>query len=216
MIDEDERVLAAVRGRLDAVTRDIAVPPSPGFAGQTKSDRRPRGPVSSGNPGTLRMLVVGGLAVLLVGIVANGLRPGGDGSASSGRSAETSSAAQATPDGSLVTGAASSASPATSVDLPTHSRPTNGQCPQAHLGPVILRADRSLAQPVYVEHVESGTRRLILLWPYGFTARFDPQLEILDDRGRVVAREGDVLDLGGGVTDQRYDFFACHITRVDP
>jgi hypothetical protein len=36
-----------------------------------------------------------------------------------------------------------------------------------------------------------------LLWPPGYRARLDP-LEILDQDGEVVAREGDMLVVGGG------------------
>jgi hypothetical protein len=38
-----------------------------------------------------------------------------------------------------------------------------------------------------------GASRIDLLWPRGSTARFNPQLEVLDGSGRVVAREGDLI-----------------------
>jgi hypothetical protein len=37
------------------------------------------------------------------------------------------------------------------------------------------------------------------VWPQGFTARFDPNLAVLDASGRVVYRAGDKID-GGCVT----------------
>jgi hypothetical protein len=40
-----------------------------------------------------------------------------------------------------------------------------------------------------------GTRHE-LAWPIGYSARFDPALEVLDDRGHVIAREGS--HIGGG------------------
>lgn len=44
--------------------------------------------------------------------------------------------------------------------------------------------------------------RWLLLWPEGFRARFlDGQLEVLDEGGEVVAREGEPLTVGGGETN---------------
>ena len=42
--------------------------------------------------------------------------------------------------------------------------------------------------------------RLEIVWPAGYLARFDPNLEILDENGNVVMREGDTVtgDCGGG------------------
>jgi hypothetical protein len=42
--------------------------------------------------------------------------------------------------------------------------------------------------------------RLEIVWPAGYRARFDPNLEILDENGNVVMREGDTVtgDCGGG------------------
>lgn len=37
-----------------------------------------------------------------------------------------------------------------------------------------------------------------MLWPPGYRARLDP-LEILDPDGQIVAREGDLLVVGGGI-----------------
>ena len=39
--------------------------------------------------------------------------------------------------------------------------------------------------------LEPGGRRLV--WPFGFVARFSPTLEILDQDGRLVMREGDAV-----------------------
>jgi hypothetical protein len=36
-----------------------------------------------------------------------------------------------------------------------------------------------------------------ILWPYGYTARSNP-LRVLDESGRVLARVGDQVNLGGG------------------
>ncbi len=38
----------------------------------------------------------------------------------------------------------------------------------------------------------SGTR-IEILWPIGYSARFDPTVEVLDASGNVVGREGDLI-----------------------
>lgn len=42
----------------------------------------------------------------------------------------------------------------------------------------------------------SRGRRLDLVWPEGYSARFAPLLEVLDETGTVVARDGDVIEGG--------------------
>jgi hypothetical protein len=100
------------------------------------------------------------------------------------------------------------------VQLPTWpEKPVSGLCPAALLGGVTLRGDpTNQSRPVWVE--SRGGGRLTVVWPYGFSARFSPGLELLDSEGEVVAREGDLLDLGGGVVaslDPAYDFYACRV-----
>lgn len=46
-----------------------------------------------------------------------------------------------------------------------------------------------------------GPSRIDLVWPSGYSARFDPQLEIVDPNGVVVMREGDQIE-GACVTSQ--------------
>ncbi|HEX5467176.1 MAG TPA: hypothetical protein VFW92_10935 [Candidatus Limnocylindrales bacterium] len=48
----------------------------------------------------------------------------------------------------------------------------------------------------------ADARRFDIVWPAGFTARFDPDLEILDPSGAVVARAGTISDAGGTGDDQ--------------
>lgn len=57
----------------------------------------------------------------------------------------------------------------------------------------------SLDDPLVV-WTQSGSRRQDTHWPEGWVARFGPKLEIVDTRGRVRSRDGDVcrLDLGTG------------------
>jgi len=51
--------------------------------------------------------------------------------------------------------------------------------------------------------VGSGERRIELVWPPGFVARFSPTLEVVDATGKVVLREGDPIG-GGCVTGDRH------------
>ena len=53
----------------------------------------------------------------------------------------------------------------------------------------ILRGSATDQRVVWLEDAASG-RRMELVWPPGYTARFVPKLEVLDQRGNVVAREG--------------------------
>jgi hypothetical protein len=53
--------------------------------------------------------------------------------------------------------------------------------------------------------------RYELQWPRGFTARFNPELEMVASNGEVVAREGDDLDLGGGFGARDGAFSVCEI-----
>lgn len=41
-----------------------------------------------------------------------------------------------------------------------------------------------------------GNQRLELVWPEGYSARFVPTLEVLDDAGKVIARDGDRITGG--------------------
>lgn len=47
----------------------------------------------------------------------------------------------------------------------------------------------------------AGGFRLELLWPVGYQARFSPNLELLDEQGAVVAREGDLIIGSCSITD---------------
>lgn len=43
---------------------------------------------------------------------------------------------------------------------------------------------------------QSGARRIDVLWPPGYAARFADRLEILDNTGQIVLRGGDVISGG--------------------
>ena len=52
----------------------------------------------------------------------------------------------------------------------------------------------------YCLWLRSGTTTNSVVWPYRWTARLAPKVEILDQDGRVVAHEGELLVFGGGGT----------------
>lgn len=45
--------------------------------------------------------------------------------------------------------------------------------------------------------LEDAGSRFAVLWPPGYSARFDP-LRLVNERGDVIAREGDLIRSGGG------------------
>jgi len=53
-------------------------------------------------------------------------------------------------------------------------------------------------------------------WPNGYVARDAPRRELLDDSGRVVAREGDSVALGGGEGSAGPGFVVCGQLDVTP
>lgn len=59
-----------------------------------------------------------------------------------------------------------------------------------------LHGDENAEEIVWLEGATSG-RRYTVTWPSGYSARFTPTLELLDDLGRPIAREGDVLEIEG-------------------
>jgi hypothetical protein len=44
---------------------------------------------------------------------------------------------------------------------------------------------------------DAGAERVGLIWPFGYYAMSDP-LRVFDNDGRLVAREGDLIESGGG------------------
>lgn len=83
-----------------------------------------------------------------------------------------------------------------------------GHASDGSRGPDVLRSRRgmdailngSASDPRVAWGVDrlSG-RRIELVWPPGYQAKFDPQLAIADADGVIVAREGDILT--GGCND---------------
>jgi hypothetical protein len=83
---------------------------------------------------------------------------------------------------------------------PTPSLPTLSEDipPCAGVGTEATLAG-SRTDPRLAWMVDSQGGRHEIVWPRGFTARFDPDLAVLDASGKVVYRAGDKID-GGCVT----------------
>lgn len=71
-----------------------------------------------------------------------------------------------------------------------------------------LRGD-PVTQCVWIE--QNGGELASVLWPPGWTARFEP-LELLDAAGAVVATEGDRLQLTGSGASTGEDWTGCDVT----
>ena len=79
----------------------------------------------------------------------------------------------------------------------------------AHPVSGVLRGDADDPQePIWIEG-QAGTR-LSIVWPAGFTASFEPEAVLRDERGVVVASAGDSVELG------QVDAFANAGTFGDP
>lgn len=64
--------------------------------------------------------------------------------------------------------------------------------------------------------VEAGDFSTPVIWPNGFVARDAERRELLDGSGRVVAREGDQVALGGGESGVSRGFAVCGQLDVTP
>lgn len=95
------------------------------------------------------------------------------------------------------------------VPVPTSPPNPNGLCHQALLGGVLVR------DPETGFAVQQDESRTAIRWPNGYVAREGPDgLELLDADGRVVAREGDAVRLGGGGDGDT--FWTCSSPEVVP
>lgn len=70
---------------------------------------------------------------------------------------------------------------------------------RAALAEGVLAGDPDDAEVAWL--VGRDGARQAILWPFGYSARFDPGLELIAPNGTVIARAGDRLELGGGVGD---------------
>ncbi len=89
-------------------------------------------------------------------------------------------------------------------ELPTSAAQHLGLAPpQACAGiglAAVLRGGSEDPRLAWLERID-GRGRLDVVWPRGYLARFAPDLEVLDETGRTVIRDGDFLD-GACVTGE--------------
>jgi hypothetical protein len=90
-----------------------------------------------------------------------------------------------------------------SLPLPTFATASTGSCRLARL-------EGTLQGSPWDERVAwIGTTAV--RWPFGTTARFVPDLELVSPDGAVIARQGDSMVLGGGLTTEDGTFGACSV-----
>lgn len=69
------------------------------------------------------------------------------------------------------------------------------------VGEIRLRGSANDPRLVWMTWPDIG--RIELAWPIGYSARFTPELELLDDSGRVVGREGTYVTGGCNIADSK-------------
>lgn len=116
--------------------------------------------------------------------------------------------------GALVLAGCAGPSPAGLIPVPT-SEPSGifgpTACPAALLeGELVADAEFGFV----VDHADGFSSAVT--WPHGFVARDAPRRELLDDSGRIVAREGDMVALGGGEGSAGPGFVVCGQLEVSP
>ena len=79
--------------------------------------------------------------------------------------------------------------------LPLPTMATDSQACRGVGLDAVLTGDRSDPRVAWLVGPD-GTGRQDLIWPPGFSARFSPNLEVLDATGAVVLRAGDHVDGG--------------------
>ncbi len=87
-------------------------------------------------------------------------------------------------------------------------------CAGVGLEDSVVHGMATAPDPVWLDTGRQA-RRTSVRWPAGFSARFAPQLEIIDTSGAVVAKEGDTLsNIGGSLgQDGRFDIWEFNGTH---
>ena len=76
--------------------------------------------------------------------------------------------------------------------LPTLNWLPGGTCAGVGLD-AVLRGSPEDARVAWLENHLGGAARMDVTWPAGYHARFTPKIEILDENGKVVLRDGDAV-----------------------
>lgn len=69
----------------------------------------------------------------------------------------------------------------------------------------VLRGQRGANEPVWLEG--PGAQHLSVVWPAGFTIAFSPIVELRDEKGNLVARDGAVITLAQTNLDEAAGLF---------
>ena len=87
--------------------------------------------------------------------------------------------------------------------------PTAQACPAALLSGRLAASGEAL-----VVETEFGDQ--LVQWPEGYVVEAGPVLRLRDDGGNVVASEGDMIFIGGGMDAADEVFIACGHVSTDP
>ena len=109
----------------------------------------------------------------------------------------------APPSGAPATASAAPTPDLTEIQLLTEPQPSDACMDALATGTLVPDPTTGLA-------IASGNgERTTVMWPFGYTARLvDNVIELYDDHGIFVAREGDVVSMGGGFGANNL-FYAC-------
>lgn len=76
--------------------------------------------------------------------------------------------------------------------LPTTNWLAGGICGGVGLG-AVLHGSPTDPRVAWIGNMLGVPSRVDVVWPAGYRARFEPSLEVLDEQGNVVMREGDAV-----------------------
>ena len=88
--------------------------------------------------------------------------------------------------------------------------PTAQACPAGLLEGTLARGPGGSAVVTW-EFGDQAVR-----WPEGYAVEQEPELQLLDERGALVASEGDPIFIGGGFTAGDELFVACGYVSTEP
>lgn len=135
-------------------------------------------------------------AVAIVALVLSACTTGGGAVSPQGTEAPPSTPPPASP--SAPPAASPSDAPTTGTALRTFPLWEGADCDAIGVdNPVIGRLEgdpEDPQEPVWLTRAD-GTR-LSVVWPVGFSVRFEPEATLYDEQGRVVARAGESVELG--------------------
>lgn len=107
------------------------------------------------------------------------------------------------------------------VNLMVQPRPGNAYPAALVAGTLVVTENNCLALALPTGGLKSsGGERYAIYWAHGFTATRDPEGKavLYDGKGDAVAREGDIISLGGGLMGESYELpepsHPCNVGEV--